>query len=86
MIAIRKLVPLLALSAGLLVGERDALAQAPTSVTNFRVLSAGDATQIVIETDLPLPRVSEALTAAMEKLDAHNITCAISRAALLKLI
>ncbi|WP_246723539.1 transcriptional regulator [Rhizobium sp. ARZ01] len=42
--------------------------------------------QIVLETDLPLPRVAEALTAATEKLDARNITCAISRAALLKLI
>jgi DNA-binding CsgD family transcriptional regulator len=41
---------------------------------------------IVLETDLPLPRVAEALTAAMEKLDARNITGAISRAALLNLI
>ncbi|MDR6758858.1 DNA-binding CsgD family transcriptional regulator [Mycoplana sp. BE70] len=42
--------------------------------------------QIVIETDLPLSRVVEALTTAVVKLDARNITCAISRAALLNLI
>lgn len=42
--------------------------------------------QIVLETDLPLPRVAEALTAAMEKLEARNMTGAVSRAALLNLI
>lgn len=42
--------------------------------------------QIVIETDLPLSRVVEALTTAMAKLDARNITGAVSRAALLNLI
>jgi DNA-binding CsgD family transcriptional regulator len=42
--------------------------------------------QIVLETDLPLPRVVEALTTAVVKLDARNITGAISRAALLNLI
>lgn len=42
--------------------------------------------QIVLETDLPLPRVAEALTSAMEKLETRNITGAVSRAALLKLI
>lgn len=42
--------------------------------------------QIVLETDLPLPRVAEALSAAVDKLDARNITGAISRAALLNLI
>jgi type IV pilus assembly protein PilQ len=53
MIDIRKLVPLLAILAGLAGAGRDAAIaqQAPTTVTNFRVLSAGDATQIVIETD-----------------------------------
>ncbi|MFD1328193.1 transcriptional regulator [Mycoplana ramosa] len=42
--------------------------------------------QIVLETDLPLPRVVEALTTAMVKLGARNITGAVSRAALLDLI
>lgn len=42
--------------------------------------------QIVLETDLPLPRVAEALSGAMEKLEARNITGAVSRAALLRLI
>lgn len=42
--------------------------------------------QIVLETDLPLQRVVEALMTAMAKLDARNITAAISRAALLNLI
>lgn len=53
MIDIRKLVPLFAVLAGLAGTGRDAAIaqQAPTTVTNFRVLSAGDATQIVIETD-----------------------------------
>ena len=53
MIDIRKLVPLIAVLAGLAGAGSDAAIaqQAPTAVTNFRVLSAGDATQIVIETD-----------------------------------
>ena len=52
MIAFRNLVPLLAVLTGLAGGGSEALAQqAATTVTNFRVLSAGDATQIVIETD-----------------------------------
>lgn len=42
--------------------------------------------QIVLETDVPLSRVVEALTTAMAKLDARNMTGAISRAALLNLI
>lgn len=42
--------------------------------------------QIVLETDLPLARVAEALSAAVDKLDARNITGAVSRAALLDLI
>ena len=42
--------------------------------------------QIVLETDLPLPRVAEALSSAMAKLEARNITGAVSRAALLNLI
>ncbi|NVP55638.1 transcriptional regulator [Mycoplana rhizolycopersici] len=44
------------------------------------------ADQIVIETDLPLVRVSCALMQAIEKLGTRNITAAISRAALLRLI
>ena len=40
----------------------------------------------MLETDLPLPRVAEALSSAMEKLEARNITGAVSRAALLNLI
>ncbi|HET9333693.1 MAG TPA: secretin N-terminal domain-containing protein [Gemmatimonadota bacterium] len=52
MIDMRKLVPLFAVLAGLAgAGPDAAIAQQPTTVTNFRVLSAGDATQIVIETD-----------------------------------
>jgi type IV pilus assembly protein PilQ len=53
MIDIRKFVPLIAVMAGLAGGGRDAAIaqQGLTTVTNFRVLSAGDATQIVIETD-----------------------------------
>ena len=40
----------------------------------------------MIETDLPLVRVSCALMQAIEKLGTRNITAAISRAALLRLI
>lgn len=42
--------------------------------------------QIVLETDLPLSRIAAALTSAIEKLDARNITGAVSRAARLHLI
>lgn len=42
--------------------------------------------QIVLETDLPLQRVAQALMTAMTKLGARNITAAVSRAALLDLI
>lgn len=41
---------------------------------------------IVLSTDLPLDQVTQALARAMEKLDARNVTGAISRAARLKLI
>lgn len=41
---------------------------------------------IVIETDLPMPRVAEALRSAVDKLGTRNITGAITRAARLNLI
>ena len=45
-----KLSALLVVLAGL-AGPAASLAQQPTTVTNFRVLSAGETTQVVIETD-----------------------------------
>ncbi|WP_411033413.1 hypothetical protein [Shinella sp. BYT-45] len=41
---------------------------------------------IVLETDLTLPRVTEALRSAVDKLGARNITGAITRAVRLGLI
>ena len=50
MIDRRKLIALLVVVGGL-AGPAAALAQQATTVTNFRVLSAGESTQVVIETD-----------------------------------
>lgn len=41
---------------------------------------------IVLETDLAMPRVNEAMRSAIDKLDARNITGAITRAVRLNLI
>lgn len=41
---------------------------------------------IVLETDLAMPRVTDAMRSAIDKLDARNITGAITRAVRLKLI
>ncbi|MDX3929129.1 MAG: transcriptional regulator [Shinella sp.] len=41
---------------------------------------------IVLATDLPMAQVTNALSSAVERLGARNITGAISRAARLKLI
>ena len=42
--------------------------------------------EMVLATDVPMTRIAEALSSAMEKLDARNITGAITRAARFKLI
>ena len=41
---------------------------------------------IVLETDLAMPRVAEAMRSAIDKMGARNITGAITRAARLNLI
>ena len=41
---------------------------------------------IVLETDLAMPRVCEAMRSAVDKLDARNVTGAITRAIRLDLI
>ena len=42
--------------------------------------------EIVLETDLTMPRVAEALRSAVDKLDARNVTGAITRAIRLDLL
>jgi DNA-binding CsgD family transcriptional regulator len=42
--------------------------------------------EMVLATDVPMTRIAEALSSATEKLDARNITGAITRAARFKLI
>lgn len=42
--------------------------------------------EIVLETDLTIPRVAEALRSAVDKLDARNVTGAITRAIRLDLL
>lgn len=42
--------------------------------------------EMVLATDVPMTRISEALSSAMEKLDVRNITGAVTRAARFKLI
>ena len=41
---------------------------------------------IVLETDLAMPRVAEAFRSAIEKLEVRNVTGAVTRAARLNLI
>lgn len=42
--------------------------------------------EIVLETDLPMPSVAEAMRSAIDKLDARNVTGAITRAIRLDLL
>ena len=42
--------------------------------------------EIVLETDLTMPRVAQALHSAVDKLDARNVTGAITRAIRLDLL
>lgn len=42
--------------------------------------------EIVLETDLTMPRVAEAMRNAIDKLDARNVTGAITRAIRLDLL
>lgn len=42
--------------------------------------------EIVLETDLTMPRVAEAMRSAVDKLDARNVTGAITRAIRLDLL
>ena len=42
--------------------------------------------EIVLETDLTMPRVAEAMRSAIDKLDARNVSGAITRAIRLDLL
>ena len=42
--------------------------------------------EIVLETDLTMPRVADAMRSAVDKLDARNVTGAITRAIRLDLL
>ncbi|WP_313522018.1 transcriptional regulator [Shinella sp.] len=42
--------------------------------------------EIVLETDLTMPRVAQAMRSAIDKLDARNVTGAITRAIRLDLL